>query len=145
MRTVALLLVGLVPLLCGCSKSTPAGSSSTNIYIEISKPKEGWAESVRYETGNGPYPRLTSDEVCFELRDPASYRLDLELVGIKGVKVTNLKYESTEPAEPGLLHVLGRAVEISDEGALMWGTENLGKVSAGDVVIVDAKGLTISK
>lgn len=137
-------LPGLLVLasLSGCGQSEETGSSS--VYIEIAKPKSGWATEIRYETGNAPYPRLVADNVTFELRDPQSYRLDLEAVGIRGVKVSNASYKSTAPADAGLLNVLGKDVHVTD-GVLRWGDDAVGPVAARDTVVVDAKGLVIQR
>ena len=133
--TVALLLLGCTA--CG-DRTSSASTSST--FIRIQDPKEGWAESIAYRTVDG-VTELALNDVVFELRDPAAYRLDWDAVGMSGIKVTgSFHYQSNVPVEGALLSVSGRAVEIVD-GSLRWGDEDLGAVAAGDRVVVDENGL----
>ena len=147
-RSLAVLVFVLPTLFalvsCGDSSAAPsASSSSSSTFINLSLPDEGWAQSVKFETGEDGIPVLTLDDVRFELRDAAAYLLDWEAIGMKGITVTgSMSYKTTTPVEGAFLAVSGKAVEIR-EGVLTWGDDSLGNVSAGDVVVVDAEGLHI--
>jgi hypothetical protein len=126
-----------------CGERSTAASSSGGMFLSISAPKEGWAQSIEYRTGADGMPDLTIDGVRFELRDPAAYLMDWEALGLEGITTTaSITYESTEPVEGAFLAVSGESVEIHD-GVLSWGDAEVGAVAAGDVVVVDADGVRI--
>jgi hypothetical protein len=135
-------LLAVVGALAACGERSKAAASST-LSIHITAPKEGWARTIDYRTDERGVPNLTVDGIRFELRDPAAYRLDWEAIGMKGISTSStVHYQSTQAVEGAFLAVSGKGVEIHD-GVLSWGTVEVGKVAAGDVVVVDADGVRI--
>lgn len=135
-------ILPVLGLLSACGSGQVGETSSSSTSITIVKPEKGWAETIEYRA-EGPHPVLVLDGVRFELRDPAAYLLDWEAVGMRGITVvSSFTYESTVPVEDALLSVLGEGVEIRD-GTLYWGGDEVGPVTEGDVVRVDADGVAI--
>jgi hypothetical protein len=142
-----LTLLASTGAICACGERSSSASTTTtsSTFISITKPNEGWAQSIEYRTGDDGIQSLTLDGVRFELRDPAAYLLDWDAIGMSGLSVSSsFTYESTKPVAGALLSVSGRAVEIRD-GTLFWGDATVGPVAAGDVVIVDADGVRLSE
>ena len=75
---------------CGCSDGTSTTSTtSSHFTLNVDGLENEWAESVSYQssTETGSFPILTLDGVIFELRDPKSYQVNWDVLGVSGVKM----------------------------------------------------------
>ncbi len=128
--------------------------------LTVSAAEDSWASSITYVTGGSAVPTLSVDGIHFELRDAAAYRLDWEAAGVGGVQVTSSYSYANNPAlESAFLSVLGKPLEVrSPDGLpngtdssdavqtkhLYWGATDLGAIAAGQTVVLDADGVTLS-